>query len=129
MAQQKSTRAKKKKAPVSEAVAHIQATFNNTIVTITDRSGNAIAQASAGSVGFKGARQSTPHAAKEAAAKALSKALERGIECLSIMISGPGPGRESAARGLVHDKVNIISVSDVTRVPHNGVRPSNERSG
>lgn len=128
MAQAKS-KIKKRKAPVKDAIAHIQSTFNNTLVTITDRSGNTIAWASAGSSGFTNARKSTPHAAKMAAEKAIAEAAKRGVENLSILISGPGAGRESAARGLVRDNITIVEVADVTKVPHNGVRPENERSG
>jgi len=124
------TRSRKKKTQVTDAVAHIQATFNNTIITITDRAGNTLAWASAGSSGFTNARKSTPHAAKTAAEKAINQAVkERGVENVSVLISGPGPGRESAARGLIRDNVSIVEVGDVTKVPHNGVRPENERSG
>ena len=123
------SRVRKKKTPVSEALAYVQATFNNTIVTITDKSGNTLASASAGSSGFTNSRKSTPHAAKMAAEKAISQAVkERGVETLTVFIAGPGPGRESAARGLQHEGVSILQISDITPVPHNGVRPENPRS-
>lgn len=122
--------AKAKHTKVSEAVAHIRATFNNTIVTIADRNGNVLAWGSAGKEGFKGSRKSTPHAGKIAAEGAIARAVKKhGVENLTVRICGPGPGRESAARGLVFEGVNITEVSDVTTTPHNGVRQKGERSG
>ena len=115
------------KKNVSDGIAHIQATFNNTIVTITDRQGNALAWASAGSSGFKGSRKSTPFAAQVAADAAGKAAMECGIKNLEVRVQGPGPGRESTIRALAALGIKITGIADVTPIPHNGVRPSKRR--
>ena len=118
---------KKERKNIATGVAHVLATFNNTIVTITDSQGNAIAWSSSGSQGFKGSRKSTPYAAQVAAEDAGRKAREHGMETLEIMVSGPGSGRESALRALQAVGFTITSIRDVTPIPHNGVRPSKRR--
>lgn len=123
-----STRVRKKvKKNVAEGIAHIHASFNNTIVTITDRQGNALSWATSGAAGFKGSRKSTPFAAQVAAEKAGRAAQECGVKNLEVLIKGPGPGRESAVRALNAVGFKITSISDVTPVPHNGCRPSKKR--
>ena len=114
---------KKTKRNVIEGVAHIHATFNNTIITITDRSGNTLSWATAGGSGFRGSRKSTPFAAQVAAEKAGTKAKEFGLKDISVKIKGPGPGRESALRALNAIGLNVVSIEDVTPLPHNGCRP------
>ena len=114
------------KAPAS-CVAHILATFNNTIVTITDRQGNTITWASTGSSGFKGSKKSTPFAAGIAAENAARKAAERGVRELEVSVRGPGAGRESAIRSLQAAGLSIRSIKDVTPIPHNGCRPQKRR--
>jgi len=121
------TRKKKEKKIVPEGVAHIQATFNNTIVTITDTRGNTIAWSSAGVQGFKGSRKSTPYAAQTAVEDAAKKALEHGLRKVEVYIKGPGSGRESALRGLQSAGFNVTLIRDVTPVPHNGCRPPKRR--
>ncbi|MCX7719646.1 MAG: 30S ribosomal protein S11 [Candidatus Sumerlaeaceae bacterium] len=129
MAKASSMRVKKKiKKNVSEGIAHVHASFNNTIVTITDRQGNALSWATAGSVGFKGSRKSTPFAAQVAAEAAGKAAQEYGVKNLEVRIKGPGPGRESSVRALNAVGFKIPSISDVTPVPHNGCRPPKKRS-
>ena len=118
---------KKVKKNVTDAVAHIHASFNNTIVLITDRQGNTLAWATAGSVGFKGSRKSTPFAAQVAAETAGRAAQEQGIKNLDVRIKGPGPGRESSVRALASLGIRINSISDVTPIPHNGCRPQKRR--
>ncbi len=118
---------KKVKKSVSEAVAHIHASFNNTIVTITDRLGNTLTWSSAGCHGFKGARKSTPFAAQITAEDAGKKALEFGVKSMIILIDGPGPGRESAARAFPNLGIKITSITDMTSVPHNGCRAPKRR--
>ncbi len=121
-------RAKKKvKHVVTDAVAHVHATFNNTIVTITDRQGNAICWATAGGSGFRGSRKSTPFAAQVAAERAGQMATEYGVKNMDVMVKGPGPGRDSAVRGLNSVGFKITSISDVTPIPHNGCRPPKKR--
>ena len=123
-----SARARKKvKKNVAEGIAHIHASFNNTIVTITDRQGNALSWATSGSNGFKGSRKSTPFAAQIAAETAGKAAQECGVKNLEVRIKGPGPGRESAVRALNSVGFKITSISDVTPVPHNGCRPPKKR--
>jgi small subunit ribosomal protein S11 len=123
-----STRTKKKvKKTVVDGVAHIHATFNNTIITITDRQGNAITWATAGGSGFRGSRKSTPFAAQIAATKAGESALEFGMKSMEVLIKGPGPGRESAVRALNSVGFKITNITDVTPVPHNGCRPPKRR--
>jgi small subunit ribosomal protein S11 len=112
---------------VADGVAHIHASFNNTIVTITDRQGNALAWATAGGAGFKGSRKSTPFAAQVAAENAGKMALEYGVKNLEVRIKGPGPGRDSTVRALNSLGYKITSISDVTPMPHNGCRPPKKR--
>ncbi len=122
------TRARKKvKKSVSEGIAHIHASFNNTIITITDRQGNALSWASSGGQGFKGSRKSTPFAAQVASEVAGRAAIEQGIKNLDVEIKGPGPGRESSVRALAALGIRINSIADVTPVPHNGCRPQKRR--
>ena len=118
---------KKTKRNVIEGIAHIHATFNNTIITITDRSGNTLSWATAGGSGFRGSRKSTPFAAQIAAEKAGTKAKEFGLKDISVKIKGPGPGRESALRALNAIGLNVVSIEDVTPLPHNGCRPPKQR--
>ena len=122
------TRARKKvKKSVSEGIAHIHASFNNTIITITDRQGNALSWATSGGAGFTGSRKSTPLTAQVAAESAGKAAQECGVKNLEVRIKGPGPGRESAVRALNALGLKITSISDVTPVPHNGCRPPKRR--
>ena len=118
---------KKVKKNVSDGIAHIHASFNNTIITITDRQGNALSWASSGGAGFKGSRKSTPFAAQVAAEAAGRAAIECGIKNVEVQIKGPGPGRESAVRALNTCGLKITSISDVTPIPHNGCRPPKKR--
>jgi small subunit ribosomal protein S11 len=118
---------KKVRKNVSDGIMHVHASFNNTIVTITDRQGNALSWASAGGQGFKGSRKSTPFAAQVAAENAGRAALECGIKNLEVRIKGPGPGRESAVRAINNLGIRVTSISDVTPVPHNGCRPPKRR--
>ena len=118
---------KRERKEVRVGIAHVQATFNNTIVTLTDKMGNVVSWASAGSVGFKGSRKSTPFAAQVAAENAGRAAQEQGIKNLDVRIKGPGPGRESSVRALASLGIRINSISDVTPVPHNGCRPQKRR--
>src|SRR5271168_3058112 len=118
---------KKEKKNIVVGVAHVAATFNNTIVTITDAQGNAISWSSAGMMGFKGSRKSTPYAAQMAAEDAGRKAREHGMETLEIEVSGPGSGRESALRALQSVGFSITAIRDMTPVPHNGCRPRKRR--
>ena len=118
---------KKTKRNIIEGVAHIHASFNNTIITITDRSGNTLAWATAGGSGFRGSRKSTPFAAQIAAEKAGTKAQEYGLKDISVKVKGPGPGRESALRALNAIGLNVVSIEDVTPLPHNGCRPPKQR--
>ncbi len=122
------TRVRKKvKKNVAEGIAHIHASFNNTIITITDRQGNALSWATTGSAGFKGSRKSTPFAAQIAAERAGKQAQECGVKNLEVHIKGPGPGRESAMRALNAVGFKITSIADVTPVPHNGCRAPKRR--
>jgi small subunit ribosomal protein S11 len=118
---------KKAKRVVTEGVAHIHASFNNTIITITDRQGNALAWATSGGSGFRGSRKSTPFAAQVAAEKASGVALEYGMKNVDVFVKGPGPGRESAVRALNSAGLRINSIADVTPIPHNGCRPPKKR--
>lgn len=131
MAEEKKTatvkKKKKTKKSVSQGVVHIQATFNNTMITITDTAGNAIAWSSAGLSGFKGSRKSTPFAAQVAAEDALKKAVEYGLKSVHVVVKGPGSGRESALRAIVAMGVRVSSIRDVTPIPHNGCRPPKKR--
>jgi len=122
------TRTKKKvKRTVSDGVAHIHATFNNTIVTISDRQGNALSWATAGGSGFRGSRKSTPFAAQVAAERAGQAAQEMGMKNLEVMVKGPGPGRDSAVRALNAIGFKNSRIDDVTPIPHNGCRPPKKR--
>ena len=107
--------------------AHIQSTFNNTIITITELNGDVIAWSSAGTAGFKGSRKSTPYAAQMAAQQAARQAMDMGVRELDVFVKGPGPGREAAVRALQAAGIGVRSISDVTRVPHNGCRPPKKR--
>lgn len=118
---------KRIKTEIASGIAHVHASFNNTIVTITDRKGNALSWATAGGSGFRGSRKSTSFAAQVAAEKAGSVALEYGMKNLDVMIKGPGPGRESAVRSLNNLGFKISNIVDVTPIPHNGCRPSKKR--
>ncbi len=118
---------KKVKKSISDGIAHVHATFNNTIVTITDRQGNALAWATAGGSGFRGSRKSTPFAAQVAAEKAGEAVKAFGMKNLDVMIKGPGPGRESAVRSLNNVGFKIGNIIDVTPIPHNGCRPPKKR--
>ena len=118
---------KKEKKNVSEGIVHIQSTFNNTIITITDLSGNVLAWSSAGLQGFKGSRKSTPFAAQMAAEDAVKKAKEQGVRKVQVYVKGPGSGRESALRSLQTAGLNISLIRDVTPIPHNGCRPPKRR--
>ncbi|MCP4002411.1 MAG: 30S ribosomal protein S11 [Gammaproteobacteria bacterium] len=118
---------KKVKKHVVDGIAHIHATFNNTIITITDRQGNALAWATAGGCGFRGSRKSTPFAAQIAAEKAGLAAQEYGLKNLEVRVQGPGPGRESAVRSLNNAGYRITNIEDVTPIPHNGCRPPKKR--
>ena len=118
---------RREKKNIASGMAHISATFNNTVVTITDIQGNAISWSSAGSKGFKGSRKSTPFAAQIAAEDAANKAKEHGLKTLSVHVRGPGSGRESALRALMAAGLTITAIRDVTPIPHNGTRPPKRR--
>jgi small subunit ribosomal protein S11 len=118
---------KKVKKNVQTGIAHIQSTFNNTIITITDVSGNALCWATAGAQGFKGSRKSTPYAAQTAAEECAKKAMDHGVRQLSVCVKGPGSGRESAVRALQAAGIKITLIRDVTPIPHNGCRPPKRR--
>jgi small subunit ribosomal protein S11 len=122
---QRGKRREKKNVPRGQA--HIQSTFNNTIVTITDPSGNVVCWSSAGQNGFKGSRKSTPYAAQITAEVAARKALENGMRSLEVFVKGPGAGRESAIRSLQSNGLQVIAITDVTPIPHNGCRPPKRR--
>jgi small subunit ribosomal protein S11 len=118
---------KKVKKTVADGIAHIHASFNNTIITITDRQGNALSWATAGGSGFRGSRKSTPFAAQVASERAGNAAKEYGLQNLEVRVKGPGPGRESAVRALNSCGYTINSITDVTPIPHNGCRPPKRR--
>ena len=118
---------KKVKKNVAEGIAHIHASFNNTIITITDRQGNTLSWATAGGCGFRGSRKSTPFAAQVAAEKAGTAAAEMGVKNLEVKVRGPGPGRESAVRSLNAVGFRITHIEDITPIPHNGCRPPKKR--
>ena len=128
MAKAKKVR-KRVKKNIPTGVAHVQATFNNTIVTITDVAGNTIASSSAGQVGFKGSRKSTPFAAQVCAENVAKKAMEHGVRQLAVLVKGPGSGRESAVRALQASGFRVTFLRDVTPIPHNGCRPPKRRRG
>jgi len=123
----KRVRKKVERKNIPSGIAHIQATFNNTIVTITDRQGNTLSWATSGNAGFKGSRKSTPFAAQVAAERAGRVAQEYGVKNIEVRVKGPGPGRDSAVRALNAIGLKISSISDVTPVPHNGCRPPKRR--
>lgn len=118
---------KKVRKNIADGIAHVHASFNNTIITITDRQGNALSWASSGGQGFKGSRKSTPFAAQVAAEQAGRTAMEYGIKTLDVRVKGPGPGRESSIRSLNALGIKITSIADVTPIPHNGCRPPKRR--
>ena len=127
MAKDKGRVKRREKKNISSGVAHVSATFNNTMITITDAQGNAISWASAGMMGFKGSRKSTPYAAQMAAEEAGKKAMDHGMKTLAVEVRGPGSGRESALRALQAAGFVITSIRDVTPIPHNGCRPPKRR--
>jgi small subunit ribosomal protein S11 len=127
VADTKVAKKKKERKNIQNGVAHIQATFNNTIVTITDVSGNVIAWSSAGAQGFKGSRKSTPFAAQVAAEDAAKKAMEHGLRNVEVYVKGPGSGREAALRALQAAGFQVSVIQDVTPIPHNGCRPPKRR--
>lgn len=123
----KAGKSKKEKKNVPSGIVFIQSTFNNTIVTVTDQSGNVIASSSAGRMGFKGSRKSTPFAAQLAAQDALKQAMEHGMRTAEVRVKGPGVGREAALRALQIDGFSVSMIRDVTPIPHNGCRPPKRR--
>jgi len=123
----KAPRKKKIKKNIVEGIAHVNASFNNTIVTITDRQGNALSWATSGGSGFRGSRKSTPFAAGVAAERAGKAAQEYGVKNVEVRVNGPGPGRESAVRSLNNIGMNVTSIKDITPIPHNGCRPPKRR--
>ncbi|MEQ8348314.1 30S ribosomal protein S11 [Marinibaculum pumilum] len=128
MAREKTTRIRRRERKnITNAVAHVNATFNNTMITITDAQGNTVAWSSAGAQGFKGSRKSTPYAAQVAADNAGRKAAEHGVKTLEVEVRGPGSGRESALRALQAVGFSITTIRDVTPIPHNGCRPRKRR--
>ena len=118
---------KKVKKNVAEGIAHIHASFNNTIITITDQQGNTLSWASSGNVGFKGSRKSTPFAAQLAAEAAGRRAMEHGVRKVDVVVKGPGSGRETAIRSLQNAGIEVVGIKDVTPIPHNGCRPPKRR--
>lgn len=120
---------KKERRQVAHAQAHIKSSFNNTIVTITDQQGNVLSWATAGNVGFKGSRKSTPYAAQLAAEQAAKRAAEYGVRKVDVYVKGPGSGRETAIRSLAANGIEVSGIKDVTPIPHNGCRPPKPRRG
>ena len=118
---------KKEKVFVTQGNAYVKATFNNTIITMTDNSGNVIAQSSAGAKGFRGSRKSTAFAAQKAGETAAETAVELGMKTVDVFVKGPGAGREAAIRAIQHAGIRVVSIKDVTPVPHNGCRPPKKR--
>ena len=127
MAKDKTRVKRREKKNISSGIAYVNATYNNTMITITDAQGNAISWSSAGGMGFKGSRKSTPYAAQVAAEDAAKKAMEHGMAKIEVMVKGPGTGRESALRALQSTGFTITSIKDVTPIPHNGCRPPKKR--
>ena len=126
-ATKKVVRKRREKKNVEKGAAHIRSSFNNTIITITDTNGNAVSWASAGEMGFKGSRKSTPYAAQVAAETAAKLAMEHGMKTVEVFVKGPGSGREAAIRALQTTGLNITLIKDVTPIPHNGCRPPKRR--
>lgn len=126
-ATKRTSRRRREKKNIERGAAHIQSTFNNTIVTITDVQGNALSWASAGGLGFRGSRKSTPFAAQMAAETAASAAMEHGLKLVDVFVKGPGSGREAAIRALQAAGLEVNSIKDVTPIPHNGCRPPKRR--
>jgi small subunit ribosomal protein S11 len=118
---------KKVKRVVTDGIVHVHASFNNTIITFTDRQGNALCWATSGGSGFRGSRKSTPYAAQIATERAAQVAKEYGVKSVAVFIHGPGPGRESTIRELISQDFKIVELTDVTGIPHNGVKPSKKR--
>jgi len=129
MATEKSRVRRRERKNITSGIAHVNSTFNNTLITISDAQGNAISWSSAGSMGFKGSRKSTPYAAQVAAEDAGKKAMEHGMKTLEVHVRGPGSGRESALRALQAAGFTITTIRDVTPIPHNGCRPPKRRRG
>jgi len=127
MATEKSRVRRRERKNITSGIAHVNSTFNNTLITISDAQGNAISWSSAGSMGFKGSRKSTPYAAQVAAEEASKKAMEHGMKTLEVHVRGPGSGRESALRALQAAGFTITTIRDVTPIPHNGCRPPKRR--
>lgn len=127
MAEKKTVRKKKQTKNVDKGAVHIQASFNNTLVTFTDLAGNTISWSSAGSLGFKGARKSTPFAAQQAVETAAKEAKEMGLKSVEVYVKGPGNGREAAIRALGTADISVTKISDVSPIPHNGCRPPKKR--
>lgn len=123
------SRKKRVKKNIAKGVAHIHSTFNNTIVTICDEKGNAIAWSSAGALGFKGSRKSTPYAAQMASEAAAKAAVDQGMKSVEVNVKGPGPGREAAVRSLQTAGLEVTAINDVTPIPHNGCRPPKQPRG
>ena len=121
------TKRRRERKNIEKGAAHIRSSFNNTIVTLTDTNGNALAWASAGEMGFRGSRKSTPYAAQTAAETAAKAAMEHGLKTVEVFVKGPGQGRESAIRALQTAGLEIVSIKDVTPIPHNGCRPPKRR--
>ena len=129
MATKTTARKKRVRKNIAKGTAHIHSTFNNTIVTITDEKGNAVAWSSAGALGFKGSRKSTPYAAQMAAEAAGKAAVDHGMKTVEVNVKGPGPGREAAVRSLQTAGLEITVINDVTPIPHNGCRPPKRQRG
>jgi 30S ribosomal protein S11 len=127
MARKQQTRKRRVKKNIQNGIAHIRSTFNNSIVTITDEHGNAVSWSSAGALGFKGSRKSTPFAAQMASEAAAKQAMEHGMKYVDVTVKGPGAGREAAIRALQSAGLEVTSIKDVTPVPHNGCRPPKRR--
>ena len=127
MARKQQSRKRRVKKNIQNGIAHIRSTFNNSIVTITDEHGNAVSWSSAGALGFKGSRKSTPFAAQMASEAAAKQAMEHGMEYVDVTVKGPGAGREAAIRALQSAGLEVTSIKDVTPVPHNGCRPPKRR--
>jgi small subunit ribosomal protein S11 len=127
MAKDKTRVRRREKKNITSGVAHVNASFNNTMITITDAQGNTISWSSAGTKGFKGSRKSTPYAAQMAAEDAGKKAMEHGMKTIEVAVSGPGSGRESALRALQACGLQVVAITDVTPIPHNGCRPRKRR--